>query len=402
MPQWVLIALAVLALFWVSLILANRRYHLEKRGFTISSGMLMWRTERGLKFIDRIAKISPRGWRAFGTAAAVIGFALMATFFILLALNTVVILQRPDVAVPGARFVIPGVTIPLVYGLIAIFSVLVVHEFSHGFVMRAQGLRTKSIGVLLFLVIPGAFVEPDEKQLKKASMSKRLRVYGAGSFANVLFALLCLGIVLLALSPKAGVYVYSTEENYEIDNTVVSGPSWGILQPGDRLVKINDVPINVHKDFREFMENTKENDNLKILTTRGTFYITVGRHYENENRGYMGVWAISAISRARFFNPFFATFAMYQDLFTGFPILHPYTYDAHLPWELITLLKWMFLLNLGIGIINLLPAKPLDGGYIAADVMERASSKHVAKHVSYALSLVVLALLIVNFMPMFT
>lgn len=384
-------ALLVIAVFWIIVFYLNRSFDLKKRGITVESGMLMWRTKRGLSFIDSVAKVSKGGWRAFGTAAAIIGFILMVIFFIFLVLNAVIIVQGPEISVPGARFVIPGVTIPLVYGLIALFSVLVVHEFAHGFVMRAQDLRTKSTGVLLFLVIPGAFVEPDEKQLKRAPISKRLRVFGAGPFANILFAFVCLCIVILALSPKPGVYIFDTVEN---------GPSENILLPGDRLLQINDISITITKDFDEFMKTTRENDNLEVSTDRGTHFITLDQHPENENRGYLGVFSISAISRLQFVNPFFAVYYTYEELFRGTPVLHSYCYNAYLPWGFLRLLEWMFFLNLGIGLFNLLPTKPLDGGYIAAGVVERVTSARAARYVSYVLGVVVLFFLIINFVPM--
>ncbi|MFB0500303.1 MAG: site-2 protease family protein, partial [Candidatus Hadarchaeaceae archaeon] len=62
---------------------------------------------------------------------------------------------------------------------------------------------------------------------------------------------------------------------------------------------------------------------------------------------------------------------------------------------------WMFLLNFAIGMFNLLPLVPLDGGYILQGVVERASSEQTAKRVSYIFSFIVLALIIVNFVPMF-
>lgn len=384
-------ALLFIAAFWTIVLYLNRSFDLKKRGITIESGMLMWRTKRGLSFIDSVANASKGGWRAFGTAAAIIGFILMIIFFIFLVLNAVIIVQRPEISVPGARFVIPGVTIPLVYGLIAIFSVLVVHEFAHGFVTRAQNLRTKSIGLLLFLVIPGAFVEPDEKQLKKAPISKRLRVFGAGPFANILFAFICLCILMLALSPNPGVYIFDTVEN---------GPSENILLPADRLLQINGTPITIAEDFDGFMKTTRENDNLEVLTNRGTHFITLGQHPENENRGYLGVFSISAISRWQFVNPLFAVYYTYEELFRGSPVLHPYCYDAYLPWALLRLLEWMFFLNLAIGLFNLLPTKPLDGGYIAAGVVERVTSARTARYVSYVLGVVVLFFLIINFAPM--
>ncbi|TES98498.1 MAG: metalloprotease, partial [Hadesarchaea archaeon] len=53
---WLLVVLAALAALWAIILLANRKYDLKKRGFAISPGFVMWRTKRGLQFIDRVAK----------------------------------------------------------------------------------------------------------------------------------------------------------------------------------------------------------------------------------------------------------------------------------------------------------------------------------------------------------
>jgi len=392
MLEWVLVALALLALFWASLVLVNRRYHLEKHGFTITPGMLMWRTKRGLRFIDRVAKSSKRGWRTFGTVGAAIGIFLMAFILFNVAFNAAITLTQPTQALPGVRFVLPGVVPGLtIFGwLVGIASVLFVHEFAHGFVLRAQGLETKSVGGMVLVAIPGAFVEPDEKQLKKASILKRLRVFGAGSFANVLFAFLCLGIILLLLVPKPGIYVYGVVDNYPAEN---------VLDPGMRILEIDNVPINTYEDFQSFMDNTHPEDNIQISTDNENFQIELAERPENENKGFLGVSTISARSHSEFANPLFDMGVMMLEL-TGRPVFHSYVYDARVPWGLIDLIKWMFVLNLGIGLFNLLPMVPLDGGYIFQGMVERASSKRTARRVSHALSIIVLALLIVNFMPM--
>ncbi len=392
MLEWVLVALALLALFWASLILLNRRCHLEKHGFTIAPGMLMWRTKRGLRFIDRVAKSSQRGWRAFGTAGTVIGIFLMAFIFIGVAFNAAITLTQPAQALPGVRFVLPGIVpgLTIFAWLVGIGSVLFVHEFAHGFVLRAQGLKTKSVGGMLLVAIPGAFVEPDEKQLKKAPILKRLRVFGAGSFANVLFAFLCLGIILLLLVPKPGIYVYGVVDNYPAEN---------VLDSGMRIYAIDNVLISTRGDFHSFMDNTQPGQIIQFSTDNENFQIELAERPENENKGFLGIGTISARSHSEFANPLSDMGVMMSEL-TGRPVFHSYVYDARAPWGLIDLIKWMFVLNLGIGLFNLLPMVPLDGGYIFQGMVERASSERTARRVSHALSIIVLALLIVSFMPM--
>ena len=78
--------------------------------------------------------------------------------------------------IPGVAPIIPGIDIPLFAGIISLAVLLVVHEFSHGLLARAAKVRLKSIGLLIFSIIPvGAFVEPDERQIskvKKAAQTK--------------------------------------------------------------------------------------------------------------------------------------------------------------------------------------------------------------------------------------
>jgi membrane-associated protease RseP (regulator of RpoE activity) len=386
---WLASALVFLAGFWLVIFALNRRYNLKKRNIEVGPGILMWRTKRGLNFIDNTAKAHKSGWRTFGTAAVIVGFAFMVFMLVNLILNAAFIITRPAVASPGVRLVIPGLTIPLLEGLIAILSVLLVHEFAHGFVLRAQGLPTKSVGAMVFIAIPGAFVEPDEKRLKKAPVMQRLRVYGAGSFANVLLALVCLSILLVAVVPHPGVYVWETAENT---------PAYGVLQPGMRLLSIDNVPMNEWENFHNFMDNTHPGDNLTIVTNENTFTITITSSEENENLGYLGLVLISAISRSDFINPLFTLAAISYGIM-GYPLFHPYCNDSFLPWPIISLLTWIFLLNFAIGLFNMLPAIPLDGGYILSGIVEKRTSAKTARRVALGFSFFVLALIVVSFLP---
>jgi len=386
---WLALALVFLAGFWLVISALDRRYNLKKRNIEVGPGILMWRTKRGLNFIDNTAKAHKGGWRTFGTAAVIVGFAFMVFMLVNLILNAAFIITRPAVAPPGVRLVIPGLTIPLLEGLIAILSVLLVHEFAHGFVLRAQGLPTKSVGAMVFIAIPGAFVEPDEKRLKKAPVMQRLRVYGAGSFANVLLALVCLSILLVVVVPRPGVYVWETAENT---------PAYGVLQPGMRLLSIDNVQMNEWEDFHDFMDNTHPGDNLTIVTNENTFIITLTSSEENENLGYLGLVSISAISRSDFINPLF-TLSVIGWGIMGYPIFHPYCNTAYLPWPIVSLLTWMFLLNFAIGLFNMLPAIPLDGGYILEGIVEKRTSAKTARRVALGFSFLVLALIVVSFLP---
>ncbi len=62
------------------------------------------------------------------------------------------------------------------------------------------------------------------------------------------------------------------------------------------------------------------------------------------------------------------------------------------------LLGFLFVINLGVGIVNLLPVKPLDGGKMWDIVLNRYVPKH-ARRIMKALGYIVLAILIANFIP---
>jgi len=385
------LALLAIALFWIIVIYLNRTFDLKKHGVAFESGMLIWRTKRGLRFIDRVGKRFRRFWIGFGNAAAGIGFILMIFVFVSLLLYVILLLHNPGNAVPGAKLIIPGITIPLVEGLIALFSVLLVHESSHGYVMRAQDLRTKSTGLLLWIVIPGAFVEQDDKQLQRAPLVKRLRVYAAGSFANVVFALLCFGLILALISPKPGVYVYGVEQGSPVENKIFLGAQLKLIIDNENV----HYQINNAHDWNTFVDSgIPPGENLWIEIDNENVQITTAENY----RDNIGFLLIRALNRIEYANPLNLLLATAGDLVNA-PVIHQYVYSSVIPWEGIVILKWIFMLNFGIGLVNLLPAVPLDGGYILRGLLERKMKKKTAKRISYAIAIFRLAMILINFLP---
>ena len=385
------LALLAIALFWIIVIYLSRTFDLKKHGVAFESGMLIWRTKRGLRFIDRVGKRFRRFWIGFGNAAAGIGFILMIFVFVSLLLYVILLLHNPGNAVPGAKLIIPVITIPLVEGLIALFSVLLVHESSHGYVMRAQDLRTKSTGLLLWIVIPGAFVEQDDKQLQRAPLVKRLRVYAAGSFANVVFALLCFGLILALISPKPGVYVYGVEQGSPVENKIFLGAQLKLIIDNENV----HYQINNAHDWNTFVDSgIPPGENLWIEIDNENVQITTAENY----RDNIGFLLIRALNRIEYANPLNLLLATAGDLVNA-PVIHQYVYSSVIPWEGIVILKWIFMLNFGIGLVNLLPAVPLDGGYILRGLLERKMKKKTAKRISYAIAIFTLAMIIINFLP---
>jgi len=418
---WILLVLGAL---WTAIPLIDRRYDLKKRGFEVAPGLLLWRTKRGLGLLDRIASSPKRLWEVFGIAGAAAGGILTVTVFLNLtdkAIGIIGAIISPPPAgggVPGVVPIVPGWTVPLGMippFLIAIATVLLVHESAHGIVARRVGIPVKSAGLLVLAVIPGAFVEPDEEKMKKSPVSERLQVYGAGPFANILFGFLCLGILLALITPLPGLYVAGV-----FDNT----PAGENLRPGMRLMEVGyagepGIEIRDYRDLDDFMKDTRPGDNIFVVTDSGNFRFTL-RSYPapgesltliteggnvsvafgigGENNGFLGVSTpYYPVPKSKIAVDVFAgLIAFWKSPGLAGGGINRYSYDYRAPGFAIDLLKWMFVLNLGIGLFNLLPLKPLDGGHIAECLAEKASSRSAAKKVATVLSAISLSVLVVN------
>ncbi|MCX8167220.1 MAG: site-2 protease family protein [Candidatus Micrarchaeota archaeon] len=134
-------------------------------------------------------------------------FGYVTSSFILLALQSLLIIDlfikalnnqiSADKITPGAVPVIPGVTIPLIEGIIALAIILVVHESAHGIIARIHEIEIKSTGLVFFGPIPiGAFVDADEQTLFKKDSVTVSRVVASGPVSNLLLSLIVLMILI--------------------------------------------------------------------------------------------------------------------------------------------------------------------------------------------------------------
>ena len=108
-----------------------------------------------------------------GLPVAVFFMALML-YFLIISLQT--LLQAPQVYINSSRSGYSRFShiYTLGFGIIALITVMVVHEFGHGIISRVEGVKIKSIGVLFLAVLPGAFVEPDEEDIQKSKRISKL------------------------------------------------------------------------------------------------------------------------------------------------------------------------------------------------------------------------------------
>ena len=360
--------IAFIIIWVVSAIFHNK---LTSYGVEINFPVLMWKTQRLRGFIKRISNLSPRFWRWFMNIGIIVAFGAMIfiTWTLISTLPSVFETPSVSIIIPGVEMPGSAIYVPFVYGLIALATVLVVHEFSHGIQAIGEKIPIKSIGLLLFAIIPGAFVEPDEDILKKSKKISRLRVYAAGSIANISLALIALLLVSLV---SMGIPSYFDENGIEINRVVENSPSDGILKKGMVIEAIDNKVINDSKSYTGIVSSFSPGDNVSVRTDQGTYSVVLDKNPNNDSLGFFGIQAQKH-------------FELINDSL-GF-----------LPWilfEVLELLQWVSMLNLGIGLFNLLPIKPLDGGYMLEILLSYKLSESYYKPIVNALS-VVLAMIIV-------
>lgn len=354
----------------------------DKLKIDINGPLLMRRTTRLRDFIDSIAQKSPKFWKYTMNVGIPVAVFFMGLIVYLLLNSLISVLTAPaasaqasavSIAIPG--FNIPGgINIPLGYGLVALVTVIVVHEFAHGILARAEGIGIKSIGLLLLAILPGAFVEPDEEQVKKAKRLSKLRIYAAGSIFNIGFATLAfIGSLLLSMFFIGPAF---HAEGMQITSIMPDSPADGFLKEGMIITNINGKEITNRTSFTSTLNTTKPGDVLTITTNQGTFTIKTASNPNNSTAPYVGV-------------------VTQENLVVNKDISS--TYGDILPWILFsfnTLLIWIFILNFGIGTFNLLPLKPLDGGLMLEELLNYITTSDLANKLTIVISVISLTLVV--------
>ncbi len=204
--------------------------------------------------------LSGLGWLSI----AILSATMIAFYYLAVSIFVRRYLAPPQEAgvVEGFIPLIPGVTIPLEelpLLLIPIGVAILFHELAHALIAIAVGVRVKDAGFILLAFIPGAFVEPDENELKGAPLTSRLKIYSAGVAANVLLALLAFA-TLASLAPVLhdGVLVLDVEEGMPAD--------LGGLKGGMVVVEVNGVGVRSFDEFSKILGELGVRDKSRTVT----------------------------------------------------------------------------------------------------------------------------------------
>jgi membrane-associated protease RseP (regulator of RpoE activity) len=365
-----LYSLSVLVFFAILGILIYR----DRKNLDIKYILVMKRTKRFRNIIDRIAKKSPLFWKIVGTIAILFClFYMVQGVFILFTTQPSVqfVLPTPSSTISSG----PGyILIPFWFWIIVIFSILVPHELFHGIMARAEKIKLKSVGLLLLAIFPGAFVEPDEKEVKKAKTLTKLRIFSMGSFANFLVSALIFYLTLYLIWPSAvspGIKLMNVTQGAPAD---LAGLKAGMVLTeanGKKIVPTYVEYLTGSTYLQDEIGNLKPNDTVVIRTDENSYNVKLGLN-EKTNSTYMGI-SYTPLLRVS------------QEFFLGI---------------LIPLLTMISLFSLAVGIVNVLPIYPLDGGLIVEAITDRFAKKR-SKKIVRAITYMVLIILIYSFLKPF-
>ncbi len=368
---------------------------------------VMLRTSLGLNLMDWIGTKCRPVVKWFGYISVVVGFGGMLLITYQLIKSTFMLFISPESA-PGIQPVLPfeakGVFfVPFVYWIVSIFVIAVIHEFAHGVVSRAHNIKVKSSGfafvAALVPIIPAAFVEPDEVELVKRSAWQQLSIFAAGPGANLFMAammILMFGIQLPFL-PSAFTEATTVVDINEFGTSLITfsglyltkidpgSPAEAAgLRAGQTITAVNGVSVSDRENILTTITGLKTGETVQITTEDGDKTFTLGPHPSDPNRGYIGI----GFDPQTMYDP--VAVAKYGEFGTGALYFS------------VSLLIWIFILSLGIGLFNLVPLGPIDGGRMLKLALEKLtgsleSGGRIWKGISIALLGMILVNLVIGF-----
>ncbi len=365
---------------------------IDRKNIEVNSYVLfMRRTQRGRGLIERIASWSDKFWNKVGFVSIVVGMIGMVFAFVFIGyifsqqLVGPATTEGPALVLPSPRgeaTARPGVVaVPFWEWIIAILLLVVVHEGMHGIMVKNVKSKIESLGFALFLVIPGAFVEPDEEDLDQKSWTDRIKVYSAGSFANfclaaIVFLFLTYGFLPAFTMQGIGFMGYVDAAEYDVER--FPAEEVNLTSP---IMSISGERTRTYDEFSQVLGGYSPGDTVEIETLESNYSLRLAENPDDPESPFLGVSGVSETHILR---------ERYRETFAG-----------GLLDFLRSLLSWIFVLNVGIGIMNLLPLKPLDGGLILEAISERfypEKSEDIVKVVSGAALLLLLTTLAISFL----
>ena len=345
---------AIFVAFLIGYLLKNRReIALQKILFPFVY-IFMLRRKWGIRTMKAVSEKYREIVKLFGYIGIGVGFCAMGfVVYLFFQLGALIFTQPAKAASPLA---LPFITIPgfgflgFTHWILALAFLIIVHEFAHGIVSKAHGVPIRSSGLAILSLIapifPAAFVEPDEKKLRKESDVVQYSVFAAGSFMNLIWFLIFALIINLLITPGFNAVTEPSGFSFDLVNSTTPAALAGAgnlsrvnYVDGEPTAAADDMLTDVYYrlDPGDPIELGYMNATSGNLTT---YTVITGSAPEDPDRAYLGI--INIQNRRDFkdgWRPYGPFLIWIKDLF-----------------------KWLLLFNFMVGIINMVPLFITDGG----------------------------------------
>ena len=400
----------------------------KNSNFDFRFPLIILKTQKGQSLMEKLSKFR------FILILSWISLILMPIFSILavsiLLLTASLYLSFPEVREiaretgPQGALLIPGINpyLPIIYGWIAIFIGLVIHELSHGVIAKAVDIPVRSSGILFFLFLPiGAFVEVDDTKLDSVSFKKSGRIIAAGAGSNIvvgLMALILLVGVVNTMEPVA--------DGIPVSKIVVDSPAnMAGLLPGDIITHLNDIPVDDSNVFSQNFNNLSPGDEIILTVQRQSvqydYPIILSSRPENSEEPFIGIMRPSidindSLHRYQNGLSFSTDLLVYFSFPSGDSYSIPFStsmqnfYTSSLGNQYIVfsnLLFWIWFINFNLGIFNSLPLGPLDGGQafkrglksVTGNKLSQNNINYVSRLASISILVLILSMFLLPYLP---
>lgn len=184
---------------WTLFYIVAKQLKLDEKGWEIAPYYALFKSTKLNNIIIRLGNWKPGFWKTLGNIGIAASFGEVAFITYILGKNIWSFIFVPEQASP-VQPLIPGVTISvnsMPWFLLGAGVVILTHELGHGIMCVVEDVKVKSSALMFAVITFGGAVEPDEEDMKKASVMSKMRIYAIGSIINLITGLLMIPVFIL-------------------------------------------------------------------------------------------------------------------------------------------------------------------------------------------------------------
>jgi len=455
----------ILFVIFVSIFLYTKRSNLKREGL-----LYLYRTKWGIRLINYVGGKYKKSLKFLSYVSIGTGYILMVSMFYLFYVILKIYISRPDIVsairvppimplIPYIDKIVPGLpSFFFTYWIVILAIIAITHEFSHGIFMKRYDIKIKSTGFGFFPfflpVFLAAFVEQDEKSMIKKGKFEQMAVLSAGTFANVLTAILFFVILLIffsfAFMPSGVIFdgyqvgaidassilsvnfilvnnptyeeinnllnkeglteIRTDKKNYLLGKDLLEASSnQALFEQKQQIILYEDTPAvnaglagaimqingikvtSLEKLEQELMKYSP-GEKINIKTTEGDFEIVLGKNPQEENSPILGIGFVNREGGG-----------VISRLANLFSPKKPHVYYEPMFGEgsefFYNLIWWIILISVSVAILNMLPVGIFDGGrFFYLTILSITGNKKIAensfKYITYFFLFLLLVLMV--------